>query len=171
MSRDVIRLTIDDLSQFCKFLRAELPQAPGHAQMLGLVARAAGYRNYQHLRARNAPKPAADRKQVERALRCFGGRGLFEAWPARTSIQYLCIWAIWAQLPPREIMNERQISACIDAQCSLRDAARIRRTMVEMKLLERTIDGSVYQRLERPPPPEAEALIAAVRARRKQSAG
>ena len=108
---------------------------------------------------------------MERALRCFGGRGLFEAWPARTSIQYLCIWAIWAQLPPREIMNERQISACIDAQCSLRDAARIRRTMVEMKLLERTIDGSVYQRLERPPPPEAEALIAAVRARRKQSAG
>lgn len=171
MSRDVISLTIDDLSQFCKSLRAELPQAPGHAQMLGLVAKAAGYRNYQHLRARNTPKPPANRKQVDRALRCFDARGLFEVWPARTGIQHLCCWAVWAGLPAREVMNERQISACIDEHCAMRDAARIRRTLVEMKLLERNRDGSVYQRLERPLPPEAEALIAALGERRRQSTG
>lgn len=170
MSRDVISLTIDDLSQFCKTLRAELPQAPGHAQMLGLVAKAAGYRNYQHLRARNTPRPPANRKQVERALRCFDGKGLFETWPARTGIQYLCVWAIWVQIPAREEMNERQISACIDEHCAMRDAARIRRTLVEMQLLERNRDGSVYRRLEHPLPPEAEMLIAALKARRSQSA-
>ncbi len=169
MSRDVISLTIDDLSQFCKPLRSDLPQGPSHAQMQGLVAKAAGYRNYQHLRARNAPKAPADRKQVERALRCFDAQGLFEAWPARTAVQYLCVQAIWAHLPPRETLNERQISACIDEHCVLRDAARIRRTLVELKLLERNKDGSVYQRLEQPVPPEAEALIAALKARRKQS--
>jgi hypothetical protein len=170
MSRDVIELTISDLSQFCKTLRADLPQAPGHAQMLGLIAKAAGYRNYQHLKARNAPKPAADQKQVDRALRCFDARGLFASWPARVGTQLLCVWAIWARLPPREVLNERQISACIDELCSLRDAARVRRTLVEMKLFERTRDGSAYRRLERPVPPEAEALIAALKARRKQSA-
>ncbi len=171
MSRDVIQLTIDDLSQFCKTLRAELDQPPSHLETMGLVARAAGYRNFQHLRAQNAPKPAANRKHVDRALRNFDGRGQFDNWPSRTSVQYLCLWAIWANLPSRQTLNERQISACIDELCSFRDAPRIRRTLVEMKLLTRNLDGSAYQRQQMPVPPEAEVLIAAVSSRRKQGAG
>ena len=52
MTRDVISLQIDDLSHFARSLRAGLANPPSHLEMLGHIARAAGYRNYQHLRAK-----------------------------------------------------------------------------------------------------------------------
>lgn len=78
MSRETITLEIKDLTQFARSLRAELPHKPSHVETLGLVARAAGYRNFQHLRARNAPKPVADEKLVARALEHFDDKGFFE---------------------------------------------------------------------------------------------
>ena len=44
MSKDVIRLTIPDVSDFAKQLRNALTDAPSHVEMLNHVARAAGYR-------------------------------------------------------------------------------------------------------------------------------
>lgn len=162
MSRDVIRLQIEDLSQFAKTLRAELRDPPGHLEMLGIVSRAAGYRNFQHLRARNTPTPKADSKQVTRAARYFDDLGRMASWPRRTGVQALCVWVIWAQLPPRTPMSERQISERINALTAFRDAAQIRRTMIENRLFRRDLDGSNYMRQEQPVPPEARALISQV---------
>ncbi|APZ54342.1 DUF2087 domain-containing protein [Salipiger abyssi] len=165
MTRDVISLTIDDLSHFARSLRAGLASPPSHLEMLGQIARAAGYRNYQHLRASHAPAPQADRKRVERALRHFDGQGRLMRFPGRTRMQWLCLWPLWARLPARHEMSERQISARIDALTGFRDAAQLRRSMVEAGLVTRTVDGAVYLRREQAPPPEARALIAAVSAR------
>lgn len=163
MSRDPISLTIPDVSGFTKALRSELSDPPSHQEALNMVARAAGYRNYQHLLARQpSQKPSADDAQVTRAARYFDAEGCFAHWPARTSVQRLCLWVIWASLPPREPMSERQISARIDAACAFRDAAQIRRAMVEHKMVTRERDGSNYQRIEQAPPPEAQALISRV---------
>lgn len=57
-------------------------------------------------------------------------------------------------------MTERQISVKIDALSSLKDAAQIRRSMIEHKLLRRNRDGSCYIREERAPTAEARVLIA-----------
>lgn len=164
MSRDPIALTIPDLSDFAKSLRAGLDSPPSHLEMLGLIARAAGFRNYQHLRARLAEDPpeAADDKVVTRAGRFFDDQSRFTDWPAKTSVQGLCLWVIWAQLPPATFWTEREVSARIDGLCSFRDAAQIRRAMIEHGLLRREKDGSVYARIERKPTPEARALIARV---------
>ncbi|MFZ5961493.1 DUF2087 domain-containing protein [Thalassococcus sp. BH17M4-6] len=164
MSRETIPLTISDLSQFAKALRAELPDPPKQLEMLGMVARAAGYRNYQHLRARAEPAPVVDEKRVTRALRYFDAEGRLAQWPARTAIQMLCCWVIWAQLPAREVMTERQISARIDALTGFRDAAQIRRSLIEAGALSRTTDGSEYIRVERPMPADARALLQRLRA-------
>lgn len=166
MSRDIVSVQIADLSQFVKSLRAALPGSPGHLAMLGLVAKAAGYRNYQHLLAQNSPRPPVDQRRLERALRHFDVAGLFAKWPGKTGLQHLCVWAIWAQLPARLAMTEPQISARIDALCSFRDAAHIRRTLVELDLFRRNIDGSVYERREQNVPVDAAALLAALKARR-----
>lgn len=163
MSRDVISLTIPDLSAFAKALRAELPTPPSHLETLGLIARAAGFRNYQHLRARHAPVPAADPAQVARALRNFDPEGRLTRWPRRHGVQMLCLWPVWSHLPARTEMTERQVSARIDALTTFRDAAQIRRGMIEAGLMDRTRDGSVYRRIEQPPSPEARALIARLR--------
>ncbi|NDV52476.1 MULTISPECIES: hypothetical protein [unclassified Salipiger] len=53
-------LSIDDLSGFPRRLRAGLETLPSYQQMLGLIARAAGYRNYPHLRAQTTTAPRAD---------------------------------------------------------------------------------------------------------------
>ncbi|WP_417208183.1 DUF2087 domain-containing protein [Antarctobacter sp.] len=165
MSRDPISLTIPDLSGFAKTLRAGLDSPPSHLEMLGLIARAAGFRNYQHLRARlseTPPEPVDDRA-VARAGRFFDEKSRFTDWPAKTSVQGLCLWVIWAQLPPDTIWTERQVSGVIDGLCTFRDAAQIRRAMIEHGLLRRERDGSAYVRVERKPTPEARALISRVR--------
>lgn len=163
MSKDVLRLTIEDLSHFTKTLRQGLPGAPGQTEMLGHIARAAGFRNYQHLRSRMTPEPQADRKRVDRALRYFAGDGRWAEWPLKRGIRELCLWVIWSRLPVREVLNERQISAVIDEETVFRDPAQIRRSLVEMGLLTREVDGSAYQRIEQPMPADAKALLRALK--------
>ena len=63
------------------------------------------------------------------------------------------------------MLTERQISAVIDEETVFRDPAQIRRSLVEMQLLTRNIDGSAYERLERPMPPDAKALLRAIKER------
>ena len=106
-------LSIDDLSGFARRLRAGLETLPSHQKILGLIARAAGYRNYPHLRAQTTTALRAD-PYASHGFRAF------------------------------------------------RDAAQIRRTMVENRMLERTRDGAVYTRIEARPGADALALIAAL---------
>lgn len=170
MTRDVISLSIEDVAQFARALRREVeaadgapnPEKAGHQTWLNRVARAAGYRNFQHLSAaRKTAEPLADEKRVARAMRYVDGGGRLAQWPAKTGMQKLCLWLVWAGLPAEEEMSERQISARIDTLTGYGDAAITRRTMVECQMLRRTPDGRVYIRVERRPPPEARALIAA----------
>lgn len=163
MTRDVIHLTIADVAQFTKSLRSALLNSPSHVEMLNIVARAAGYGNFQHLRASNEPEPLVDQKKLQRALRNFDDKGRFANWPGKTSMQNLCLWAVWALVPARTIMNERQISDYIDQKTAMADAAQIRRSLVEMGLVTRTKDGSRYQRVEQPVPVDARALISQLR--------
>ena len=168
MARETISITIDDLSIFTKTLRKTLQQQdrlPGHAAMLGLVAKAAGYDNYQHLKA---AKPVARKKaspsgrQLERALRLWEN-GLMTRWPKQISVQRLCMWVFWADLPGKTDMTEKQVNAILNARHSFGDHAILRRSLVEHGLVQRTTDGSVYRRIEQAPPPEAVDLIAAQR--------
>lgn len=165
MSRDQIELSIPDLSTFAKHLRSQLENPPSHVQVLGLLARAAGYQNYQHLVASQGVLTPAQSKDVQKALGYFDDAGRLARWPSKTSIQGLCMWPVWAQIPNRKVFAEREISKRIDTVASLKDAAQIRRTLVERKLLERTIDGSAYSRIEQQVPPQAQALIRRVMAR------
>ena len=164
MARAPVSLTIPDISAFARALRAGDPPE-GHQAWLNRIARAAGYRNYQHLSAlRRDVEPPADARKVARARQWFDAEGRFREWPARRAVRELCLWAVWARLPAGEVWDERGVSARIDAVTAMRDAAQIRRGLVEMGLLTRNPDGTGYARIERRPPPEARALIAALKA-------
>ncbi|MBQ2262216.1 MAG: DUF2087 domain-containing protein [Loktanella sp.] len=165
MPRDIHAITIPDLSAFTKTLRAELLRAdaiPGHAAMLGLVAKAAGYTNFQHLKAtapkRRSVKPS---QQLDRALRVFDG-GIMTRWPKQTAVQGLCLWVFWAQLPARQDMTEKDVNAVLKSGHSFGDHALLRRSLIDHRLVTRTIDGKIYRRIEQAPPPDALALLAAV---------
>ena len=165
MSRDLISLSIPDLSGFAKILRAdlaELQEIPGHLTLLGLIARAAGYRNYQELKARSAPVPAPDLKRLQKALRCFDATGRMQQWPAQTATQGLCLWVFWANLPSRRDLTEGQVNAVLQKGSSFGDHVLLRRSLIDHGLVSRLQDGSVYRRIEQVPPPAALGLIHAI---------
>lgn len=174
MTRLLQPLAIADLSDFAKLLQRQLEQdaTPSHLSLLNMLARAGGFQNFQHLRAqtgaadRLAVVPAmADMKRVAAALRYFDVSGQMQSWPAKTQVQHLCLWAVWSLLPARVTMSERQISVELNQWHRFQDAAILRRTLVELRLVSRTADCTVYSRVEREPGADAAALIHALHAR------
>ena len=53
MTKDTLPLPVPDLSAFARSLRKELtaaPEVPSHLALMNMLARSAGFRNFQHLR-------------------------------------------------------------------------------------------------------------------------
>ncbi len=175
MTRTTLPFATSDVSALARSLQRELAAhdgAPGHVQLLNMLARAGGYRNFQHFRAQRAaadrleapPAAAApvDHKQVERVARYFDAEGKLTAWPAKTADQRLALWALWAKLPAEAVMTERQISAWLQDRHRFGDPALLRRELVQTGLMTRTLDCREYRRVEQRPTGEALALIRAV---------
>jgi len=175
MSRPAFALAISDLSAFARSVRTQLAPlgpVPSHLEMLNILSRAAGYRNFQHFRAdaavappvaAEAPPPpevaTADLDKVAKLARYFGTGGVLESWPARTNHQSLAMWVMWSRLPPREQFSEIEISEMLDLWHGFGDRALLRRSLIDGKLVERTRDGRAYWRVEREPPPELGPLL------------
>lgn len=173
MPRQLIPFVATDVSALAKSLRAQLASRstlPSHVEMLNMLARAAGHRNFQHLRAGAAHHAEleqdadhfaarADDAAVLRAARYFDSERRLRSWPARTSIQNLCLWVIWSRLPRGQVFEERSINNVLRTLHLFGDHAIIRRTMCELGLMVRTADGREYRRIEQPPSPEGAALI------------
>ncbi|KQW70914.1 hypothetical protein ASE17_18840 [Phenylobacterium sp. Root77] len=170
MSKTIIPFRADDVSSLAKSLRAQLQAretTPGHVELLNMLARAVGRRNFQQLRAEAEDVPTTpppletppiDERRIERVERCFGG-GRLARWPARREDQVLALWGLWSKLPAGQTFGERDISQLIGKLHDFGDHALLRRELVISRLVERNAEGSVYRRVERPPPPDAARLI------------
>lgn len=180
MSKQPIPLYTGDISAFARNLSRQLASpdvSPGHVEMLNHLARAGGFRNYQHLRADHAakgrmaaaPEAVADFRLIERALHQFDAQGRLIRWPGKRQVQELALWAMWAALPAEAVMEEREVNGALNQVHLFEDAALLRRSLIGMKLLTRKPDGSDYRRTEQRPPPEAQALIREVSQRRKET--
>jgi hypothetical protein len=176
MTRTALSLQVDDLSQFARSLHKQLvdqTETPGHLALMNMLARAAGWKNHQHLRAStNAAvrlagpaDPPVDLKKIEGILRHFDAEGRLIRWPARTSVQRPCVWALWSRLPMGQTMTEQGISAILNQWHLFSDAAILRRTLVELGLVTRIPGGRDYHRCERKPDPDVVALIRLLHAR------
>lgn len=173
MPRDALPLFISDLSDFAKKLRLGLAagaEPPSHLALLGLIARSAGYSNFQELKATTPPPPKPD-PSVTRALRVFDEAGRMTRWPTGQKVQWLCLWPFWAKIPPRQHMTEKEINEILKAGNLFGDHVVLRRYLVDYGLVTRTRDGSVYERVEQSPPPEVLAFLAALKAQRPSKDG
>lgn len=173
MPRLSVPLHADDISSFAKALARELgerPRPPGHVELLNMLARAAGHRNFQSLRARPpvapaAPAPLPLSDTAVRALRQFDDHGRLTRWPIKYSVQRLMLWGLWMRFDARRRYTEREVNEVLNAWHLYGDHCTLRRELVNMKLLERTPDGAVYRKRPARPEPEAMALMRALRAR------
>ena len=140
MSRDILPFIAPDVSALAKALNRELALAegrPGHVQLLNMLARATGYRNFQHFRAATmaeerlaeplpSPEPL-DFALVERVSGHFDAEGRLVRWPSRYGHQSLALWVLWSRLEAGTIYNEFEISVIIRNAHLFGDHALIRR--------------------------------------------
>ena len=175
MPRSVLPLEIADISAFAKQLReqiAALDRPPSHVEMLNLLSRAAGFRNYQHFRSTAdsadpaeiahvaaEPEPQPDERRVMHTLRVFDREGRITRWPGKRSQQQLCLWYLWSKIPRGKVFSEREISAFLNGLHLFEDAALLRRDLFDLGLVTRKRDGSGYRRIEKKPPPELGLLL------------
>jgi len=172
MTRPVFPFYANDISALARSLHtqiSDLGHLPGHLEMLNILARAVGSRNFQHFRAQvvaekrlmspaEQPKPV-DYSQLQTLKRYFDVNGRLLRWPAKFSHQEPCLWVLWSKLPTRKILSEREVNDLLLENHRFEDPALLRRELKERKMVTRTVDGREYRRLERRPTPEALALI------------
>lgn len=168
MTRIPFSYQVADISALARKIETALKTdpSPGHLELLNILARGAGFRNFQHFRASAVagtkvvePGPMVDQTRVTAALRFFDDQGRMRSWPSKTNLRQLCLWGIWSRLPKGQVMSERAFSAALAPLHLFGDPPIIRRTLWEMKLIHRSADGRDYQRVEQAPPPDALALI------------
>jgi len=172
MTRATFPFYANDISALARSLNtqlSELDHTPGHVELLNILARATGSRNFQHFRAqviaekrlttvKEAPAPV-DYVELRRLARYFDVNGRWTRWPTKFSHQEPCLWVLWAKLPPRKTISEPEINALLLANHCFEDPALLRREMKERNMVTRTLDGREYRRVERKPPQHALALI------------
>ena len=172
MTRSVFPFYASDISALARSLNSQLAEydhTPGHVELLNILARAVGARNFQHFRAQmieekklsrsEEPLASIDYVKLRRLARYFDVQGRWVRWPTKFTHQELCLWVLWSKLPPRKTLSEREINGLLLASHLFEDPALLRREMKDRKMVIRTLDGREYRRIERKPPQMALALI------------
>jgi hypothetical protein len=184
-----VPLHCEDLSQFAKPLRQQLGEhlqkspgsAPSHVQLLNMLARAAGHRSVQALRAQATltrmpaapaptaaatPAPTTLSTHAAKALTQFDEHGRLSRWPYKFAVQRLAMWGLWLRFESNRSYTEREVNEILKAWTTYGDHVTPRRELVEMKLLGRKSDCSVYWKEPQRPTDEVRALLQALRAQR-----
>lgn len=185
MPRELIPFATPDLSTFARVLTRALAERgsetpPTHVEMLNLIARAAGHRNLQSLRAamsvpRAARTPDDDSvplpltEHARKALRQFDAAGRLVRWPSKFAVQRLALWVLWTKFEPKRTYTEKEVNAVLKAAHLFGDHATLRRELVNHKLLARKDDCSEYRKLPARPDPEARAALTAWRRREREA--
>jgi hypothetical protein len=172
MTRSVFPFYVSDISALARSLNTQLAgcdHTPGHVELLNMLARAVGSRNFQHFRAQviaekrlmlasEVPAPV-DYVALQRLSRYFDANNRLLRWPKKFSHQESCLWVLWSKLPPRKTLSEREVNQLLVANHRFEDPALLRREMKDRKMVTRTRDGREYRRVEKKPPATALALI------------
>jgi hypothetical protein len=182
MSRPSFAFQCDDISLLARSLGQQLAQCdhpPGHVELLNMLARGAGFRNFQHFRTQAAsaepvPAPVAlaeeppipleveapvDQTRLRRLRTMFDQEGRLARWPGKQGQQQTCLWVIWSRLPAGRVMSEPEVNQWLKEVHTFGDHVLLRRWLCDYDMMTRTRDGREYRRLERQPPPDALALM------------
>ena len=179
MARELTPLHLADLSTFARTLgraladrHASKPTPPGHVELLNLIARAAGYRNVQALKAAApaavkpaAPAPQALTDNARKALQLFDDEGRLKRWPTKFTVQRMAMWVLWTRFEAKRLYTEREVNAILRQANGFGDHVTLRRELINHRLMARKSDCSEYRKLAVRPDDETRALITAYRGR------
>lgn len=183
MPRTLTPLLAPDLSAFARALGRSLKDRhdaaqppPGHVELLNLIARAAGHRNVQALKASAsaaaappappapAPAAAALTDNARKALALFDADGRLTRWPVKYSVQQLLMWVLWTRFEARRPYTESEVNTILKDAQTYGDHVTLRRELINHRLMTRKCDCSEYRKLPARPDDEVRALLKAWRA-------
>lgn len=194
MTRLLVPLATPDVSAFGKTLKNFLDQRhaagktpPSHLELLNLLARAVGLRNFATLKKAALAAPAATPTPVpddlpvaaprgdavdlstlsataRKALLQFDDSGRLVRLPTKLSVQQMTMWALWTQFAAHRRYTEKEVNAIVNAFHTFGDQATLRRELVNMKLLGRKSDCSEYWKEPQRPGDEVQSFLRAWRA-------
>ncbi len=194
MTRSLVPFSTPDISAFTKSLKRLLDERqaggkplPSHVELLNLLARAAGMRNFATLKKSVQPAPPSDKPipakvspeesssdgaidlsamspTVRKALVQFDGSGRLIRLPNKLSVQQMTMWALWTLFSANRKYTEKEVNAIANAFHTFGDQATLRRELVNMKLLGRKSDCSEYWKELHRPNEEVQNFLRAWRA-------
>jgi hypothetical protein len=188
----LLPLSIPDISSFAKKLKSDLDEragqglaSPTHVEVLNLLARAAGMRNFQHFKAsvdasntavpvalppleqateeEAAPNLGSLSPTVRKTLMQFDTAGRLVRLPNKFSVQQMAMWWMWTQFAVRRKYTEKEVNQVLNAHHTFGDQATLRRELVNMKLLGRKSDCSEYWKEPVRPNEEVQDFLRALR--------
>lgn len=192
MTRMLLPLSIADISSFAKKLKTDLDERadqgqspPSHLELLNLLARAAGMRNFQTFRAAvesgttaamdTLPPPLPTTvgeatvhndtltPTARKTLMQFDTAGRLVRLPNKLSVQQMAMWWMWTQFAIRRKYTEKEVNQVLNAHHTFGDQATLRRELVNMKLLGRKSDCSEYWKEPVRPSEEVQDFLRALR--------
>ena len=194
MTRLLVPLSTPDVSAFTKTLKSFLDERhadgkapPSHVELLNLLARAAGMRNFATLKKVVQAAPPSDKVQptrttsenneavkgvnlasmsatVRKALIQFDDAGRLVRLPNKLSVQQMTMWALWTKFVANRKYTEKEVNAITNVFHTFGDQATLRRELVNMKLLGRKSDCSEYWKEPHRPSEEVQDFLRAWRA-------
>ncbi len=193
MSKDMFTLQIADVSAFARTLgralsarHASKPEPPGQVELLNLIARTQGQRNWSALRLALRQRPVSQpvsqlvhqavdaaalapaaplTDNARKALAQFDQRGRLMRWPVKYSVQKLVMWVLWTRFDAKRSYTEPEVNAILKAANLFFDHATLRRELINHSLMSRQSDCTDYRKLPLRPDDETRALLTAYRAR------
>ncbi len=178
MTRTLVPYAAPDISALAKSLKITLDERhgagkplPSHVELLNLLARGAGVRNFSTLKAAAAKAPKAQTETVtalgpnaRKALLQFDDERRLVRLPHKFTVQQLVMWPLWTLFAARRDYTEKEVNAILNGHHTFGDPATLRRELVNMKLLGRESDCSRYWKEAARPDDETRAFLNAWRA-------
>lgn len=158
-----------------------------HVQWLNWLAKAAGHRNFQALRAQapqlDDPSSAVDpwswpltpetgdtetpasavhaalSDNARKALTQFDDSGRLVRWPVKYSVQTHILWMLWTRFDAKRTYTEKEVNAILKDAHTYGDHVTLRRELVNHRLLSRTSDCREYRKCPRRPEPEVQTML------------
>lgn len=197
MTKELFPLHIADVSAFARTLGQALhqrhtskPEPPGQVELLNLLARTQGQRNWaalrlalrqaalpqpavQPVRSSNPPSPRgpdaapppALTDNARKALAQFDQKGRLMRWPVKYSVQKLVMWVLWTRFDGKRSYTEPEVNTILKAANLFFDHVTLRRELINHRLMSRQSDCTDYRKLPARPDDETRALLTAWRAR------
>ena len=98
-----------------------------------------------------------------KALTQFDCDGKLTRWPYKFAVQRVAMWGLWIRFDSKRRYTEKEVNSVLNAWHLYGDHATLRRELINMDLLARKPDCSVYWKMAHQPGDEIQAFLRALR--------